>query len=161
LYSKTIPKGRAHSRPDYTEPGGCRSGGSHEFEFESEGGTGTGICNNLSTFTIDDYGRGVSQLTTAQQAKITQIKSAIRKRARKCGGISVVEIRGHASTEGPAGRNKDLGQRRANVIKGVLSLTLRGAQVFATSKGETQPIVTPDVTDADQRKNRRVEIFVM
>jgi len=34
LYSKTIPKGRANSRPDYTDPGGCATP-SREFEMES------------------------------------------------------------------------------------------------------------------------------
>lgn len=121
----------------------------------------TGTCSGIEKFTIDDYGRGVSQLSSSQQAKISTIKNAIRKRARKCGGISIVEIRGHASTEGPAGRNKNLGQARADVVKGALSVTLRGARVFATSKGEAEPLVTPDNTDTVQRKNRRVEIFVM
>ena len=80
LYSKTIPKGKAHSSPTYTDPGGCATT-TREFELESE--TGTGVCDRIETFTIDDYGRGVSQLSTSQQGKISAIKNAIRKRARR------------------------------------------------------------------------------
>ena len=158
LYSKTIPKGRAHSAPTYVDPGGCATP-SREVEVEME--QESGPCDRIQTFKIDDYGRGVSQLSSSQQTVLNRIKSAIRKRARKCGGISIVEIRGHASTEGPAGVNKDLGQVRANVIKSALSITLGRARVFATSKGEEQPLIRPDNTDQKQRKNRRVEIFVM
>ena len=158
LYSKTIPKGRAHSAPAYVDPGGCGTP-SREVEVEME--QESGPCDRIERFTIDDYGRGVSQLNSSQQTKINQIKTALRRRARRCRGISIVEIRGHASTEGPAGVNKDLGQVRANVVKSALSITLGRARVFATSKGEEQPLITPDNTDQKQRKNRRVEIFVM
>jgi outer membrane protein OmpA-like peptidoglycan-associated protein len=161
LYSKSHPKGKAHLSPTYTDPGGCtpKSKKSRELEFGLE--QERGRCETIERHTIDNYGRGVSQLSSSQQAHIARIKSAIRRRARNCGGISIVEIRGHASTEGPAGRNMDLGKRRADVVKGVLDPTIRGARVFSTSKGETTPIVRPDTTDAQQRKNRRVEIFVM
>ena len=158
LYSKTIPKGRAHSAPTYVDPGGCATP-SREVEVEME--QESGPCDRIETFKIDDYGRGVAQLSTSQQTVLNQIKSAIRRRARRCRGISMVEIRGHASTEGPAGVNRDLAQVRANVVKSALSITLGRARVFATSKGEDQPLIRPDNTDQKQRKNRRVEIFVM
>lgn len=174
LYSKTIPKGRAHSRPDYTDPGGCTPASRElELEWEEENGkkprqidmpaekVTVNICNKIQSFMVDNYGRGVHQLNTSQKAIIDQIKKAIRKRARTCRGLSTVEVRGHASTEGPAGRNKDLGRLRAEVVRDVLRSALTGATVFTTSKGEADPRVTPDPTDALQRKNRRVEIFVM
>lgn len=161
LYSKSIPKG-TNSRPDYTDPGGCATPSREvEIEVEMEQEQEKGSCDTIERFAIDDYGRGVSQLSTSQQGKMSQIKNAIRKRARRCGGISIVEVRGHSSTEGPAGRNRNLAQVRANVVKGALGVTVRGARVFATSKGEEQPVITPDNTDQKQRKNRRVEIFVM
>ena len=158
LYSKLIPKGRAHSSPAYSDPGGCATP-SREVEVEME--QESGPCDRLQTFKIDDYGRGVARLSSSQQSELNRIKSAIRRRARNCGGISIVEIRGHSSTEGPAGVNKDLAQVRANVVKSALSITLGRARVFATSKGEEQPLITPDNTEPKQRKNRRVEIFVM
>jgi len=174
LYSKTNPKGRANSRPDYKDPGGCTPA-TREFEFEWEQEKGkkprqidmpaekvtVNICKRIQSFMVDSYGRGVHQLNTSQQAIVNQIKNAIRKRARTCRGISTVEVRGHASTEGPAGRNKDLGLRRAEVVRDALRSAFTGATVFTTSKGEAEPVVTPDPTDATQRKNRRVEIFVM
>ena len=161
LYSKTHPKGKARVGPSYTDPGGCAKPAKPSREFEVEMEEESGPCDTIQTFTVDDYGRGVSQLSSSQQAKIDEIKKAIRKRARNCGGISIVEIRGHSSTEGPAGRNKDLGQRRANVVKDALGPTIFRARAVATSKGEEQPLITPDNTDQKQRKNRRVEIFVM
>jgi outer membrane protein OmpA-like peptidoglycan-associated protein len=160
LYSKTVPKGRAHSAPTYVDPGGCATP-SREVEVEMETEHESGPCDRLQTFKIDNYGRGVSQLSSSQQALLTRIKSAIRGRARRCGGISIVEIRGHSSTEGPAGQNRNLAQVRANVVKSALSSTLGRARVFATSKGEEQPLIRPDNTDQKQRRNRRVEIFVM
>lgn len=158
LYSKTIPKGRAHSAPTYVDPGGCATP-SREVEVEME--QESGPCDRIESFKIDDYARGATQLTTSQQTVLNRIKTALRRRARRCGGISIVEIRGHASTEGPPLLNKNIGQVRANVVKNALSITLARARVFATSKGEEQPLIRPDDTDQKQRKNRRVEIFVM
>jgi outer membrane protein OmpA-like peptidoglycan-associated protein len=173
MYTKKLPKGKAHSRPDYTDPGGCTPA-SKEFEFEWEGEkekkprridmpaerVTVNICDKIQRFTVDDYSCGADQLSASQQALVKRIKSAIWKRVRTCGKISMVVLTGHASTEGDAGRNKDLGLRRAQVMKSLLEGAFRGARVITTSKGETKPLVSPDPTDAEQRKNRRVEIFV-
>ncbi len=158
LYSKTIPKGRAHSAPTYVDPGGCATP-SREVEVEME--QESGPCDRLLTAKIDDYAWGATQLSSSQQAVLNQIKSAIRKRARECGDISIIEVRGHASTEGPPLLNKNLGQIRANVVKSAISMTAPRARVVATSKGEEQPLIRPDNTEPKRRKNRRVEIFVM
>lgn len=173
VYSKKLLNGKAHSRPDYSDPGGCTPA-SREFEFEWEEEkekkprrvdmpvekVTVNICDKIQRFTVDNYSRGADQLSPSQQAVVKQIKSKIWKRVRTCGKISMVVLAGHASTEGDAGRNKDLGLRRAQVVKSALEGAFRGARVFTTSEGEAKPLVSPDPTDADQRKNRRVEIFV-
>jgi len=163
-YSKTVPKGQAHVAPSYTEPGGCTPPAkSKEFEFEWEEETSSKAanqCDQVQHFRIDGYGRGLHTPNATQAQAITTIKSAIRKRARTCGSISMVVITGHASTEGDAGRNRDLGRRRAEAVKAALEPTFPRARIFVTSEGESKPLVRPDNSDAAQRQNRRVDIFL-
>lgn len=74
---------------------------------------------------------------------------------------TTIDIIGHASTEGAEQANLDLSYRRAQAVlaylqgKGVL-----GQRMASGGLGESQPLVTPDDTEAKRSVNRRVQIVL-
>ena len=71
------------------------------------------------------------------------------------------EVSGHTDTTGSAARNKELSEKRAQVI--VKELVARGVpenEIVAVGKGSEEPLVKPDETPAKKAKNRRYEIRV-
>jgi outer membrane protein OmpA-like peptidoglycan-associated protein len=77
--------------------------------------------------------------------------------------IKKVEIGGHASSEGSDERNLELSDKRS---KSVLKWLTNDGKVVADrlvakGYGETKPLVSPDETEADREKNRRVEFLIL
>jgi OmpA-OmpF porin, OOP family len=71
------------------------------------------------------------------------------------------EVSGHTDTSGSASHNKELSQKRAQVI--VKELVARGVpenEIVAVGKGSEAPLVKPDDTPAKKAKNRRYEVRV-
>lgn len=71
------------------------------------------------------------------------------------------EVSGHTDSSGSAAHNKELSQKRAQVI--VKELVARGVpekDIEAVGKGSEAPLVKPDNTPAKKAKNRRYEIRV-
>jgi OmpA-OmpF porin, OOP family len=71
------------------------------------------------------------------------------------------EVSGHTDSSGNAAHNKDLSQKRAQVI--VKELIARGVpekEIVAVGKGSEAPLVKPDDTPAKKAKNRRYEVRV-
>ena len=71
------------------------------------------------------------------------------------------EVSGHTDTSGSAAHNKELSEKRAQVI--VKELVARGVpenEIVAVGKGSEAPLVKPDDTPAKKAKNRRYEIRV-
>ena len=71
------------------------------------------------------------------------------------------EVSGHTDTTGNAAHNKELSQKRAQVI--VKELVARGVpqnEIVAVGMGSEAPLVKPDDTPAKRAKNRRYEIRV-
>jgi len=71
------------------------------------------------------------------------------------------EVSGHTDTSGSATHNKDLSQKRAQVI--VKELVARGVpdkEIVAVGKGSEQPLVKPDDSPAKKARNRRYEVRV-
>ena len=71
------------------------------------------------------------------------------------------EVSGHTDTSGNAAHNKDLSQKRAQVI--VKELIARGVpekEIVAVGKGSEAPVVKPDDTPAKKARNRRYEVRV-
>src|SRR5690606_13038923 len=77
--------------------------------------------------------------------------------------IKKVEIGGHASTEGGDEHNLTLSDKRAKSV--MKWLVERGGvdagRLTAKGYGETQPLVTPEETEADREKNRRVGFMIL
>jgi len=74
---------------------------------------------------------------------------------------TTIDIIGHASTEGEAQANLNLSYARAQAVE----TYLRGRNVLAARMasgglGETQPLVTPDDTEAKRSVNRRVQVVL-
>jgi len=71
------------------------------------------------------------------------------------------EVSGHTDTSGNAAHNKDLSQKRAQVI--VKELVARGVpekEIVAVGKGSEAPVAKPDDTPAKKARNRRYEVRV-
>src|SRR5438094_2279176 len=69
------------------------------------------------------------------------------------------EVSGHTDTSGSAAHNKELSEKRAQVI--VKELVARGVpekDIEAVGRGPEAPLVKPDDTPAKKAKNRRYEI---
>jgi OOP family OmpA-OmpF porin len=77
--------------------------------------------------------------------------------------VKLIEIGGHASTEGSDDHNLRLSDKRAKAVmtylieKGGVSKDLLTAKGY----GETKPLVSPEETDADRERNRRVEFLIL
>ncbi len=72
---------------------------------------------------------------------------------------TALTIEGHTSTEGTDAYNQDLSERRAQAV--VDELVKRGLEpgtLVAVGKGETEPIIFPELDEAARSINRRVEI---
>jgi outer membrane protein OmpA-like peptidoglycan-associated protein len=70
-------------------------------------------------------------------------------------------VSGHTDTRGDAGHNKQLSQKRADVM--VRELVARGVpkdDIESVGLGAERPLVKPDDTPAKQARNRRYEIQV-
>lgn len=77
--------------------------------------------------------------------------------------IKKVQIGGHASTDGSDSHNMDLSGRRANSVRKWLIEKggIKDKRLESKGFGETKPLVTPEQTDADREKNRRVEFLIV
>jgi outer membrane protein OmpA-like peptidoglycan-associated protein len=72
---------------------------------------------------------------------------------------TTIDIIGHASTDGDANHNMELSRQRADSVRVFLQGSgVLPARMVSTGMGETQPLVLPERTEADRKKNRRVQI---
>ena len=74
---------------------------------------------------------------------------------------SVVQIVGHTDSDGDAGYNQGLSERRANSVANILvgaGVPSRRIQTFG--RGETQPVAS-NLTPEGKAQNRRVEIVIL
>ncbi len=69
-----------------------------------------------------------------------------------------IEVRGHTSTEGTDSYNLKLSQRRSQSVADYLKRKGVTNKLIAKGYGESYPLVSPDRTEAQREKNRRVEL---
>jgi outer membrane protein OmpA-like peptidoglycan-associated protein len=95
------------------------------------------------------------ELTKESLAHVPAILKAVRNRV-----VPEVSIVGHTDTTGAAPRNYELGLRRANVVRTLITaLAVDKSAIEVRSHGEADPLVkTAD--DTSEPRNRRVEITV-
>ncbi len=76
--------------------------------------------------------------------------------------ILKMEIQGHSSAGGAADVNLRLSEARANAVRDALvQRKVPGSVVLAKGYGSSKPLVTPEATDDDKEKNRRVEFVIL
>lgn len=99
-----------------------------------------------------------SKILPASDGLLTDIATVLKDTPR----IKKVEIGGHASSEGSDSHNLELSDRRAkSVMKWLVDRGgVDAGRLSAKGYGETKPLVTPDETEADREKNRRVEFLI-
>lgn len=72
-----------------------------------------------------------------------------------------IEVAGHTSTEGTAAYNMKLSQRRSQSVADYLKRRGVTNTLHPKGYGEEYPLVSPDKTEAERSKNRRVELIWM
>lgn len=76
--------------------------------------------------------------------------------------IKLVEIAGHTDSVGKAAANKTLSQERADaVLKYLVDKGIAAERLKAIGHGQEKPLVSPEKTDEDRAKNRRVEFNIL
>jgi outer membrane protein OmpA-like peptidoglycan-associated protein len=69
------------------------------------------------------------------------------------------EVSGHTDSSGKAEHNKELsGKRAAVIVKELVARGIAPGEIISVGMGSDKPIVTPDKTEAQKKKNRRYEI---
>lgn len=74
---------------------------------------------------------------------------------------STIQIVGHTDSDGDAGYNQQLSERRASAVAGVLlDAGVPGSRVRTLGRGEAQPVAS-NLTAEGKAQNRRVEIVIV
>ena len=74
---------------------------------------------------------------------------------------SRVEIVGHTDSDGDAGYNQSLSERRAYAVRDVIASNgVPGGRLSAYGRGESQPVAS-NLTPQGKQQNRRVEIMII
>ena len=70
-------------------------------------------------------------------------------------------VSGHTDSRGSAAHNKELSEKRAQVmVKELVSRGIAPGEIEAVGMGSERPLVKPDNTEAKRAKNRRYEVQV-
>lgn len=123
------------------------------------------------TVVVDGYSQNQTTVGSVQQAKLGPAVLALLRSLRTgCTQVRRVVTVGHASTEGSLATNETVGRQRAAAVSGFLSSALGVLPVLLPSppvfdpplsKGETEPLISPETSEADRRKNRRVVVTLL
>jgi OOP family OmpA-OmpF porin len=77
--------------------------------------------------------------------------------------VKLIEIGGHASSEGSDKHNLKLSDARTKSVMEYLVTkgNVPKEKLSAKGYGETKPLVSPEETEADRERNRRVEFLIV
>jgi OOP family OmpA-OmpF porin len=108
---------------------------------------------------------GTDVLEPGCDKKLKNLTNALieAKKQLDAGGMKnyKFEVSGHTDSSGDAAKNKQLSEKRAEVIvKELVSRGVPRGEILAVGRGSEQPLVKPDSTAAKKAKNRRYEIQV-
>ncbi|HYO59378.1 OmpA family protein [Archangium sp.] len=108
---------------------------------------------------------GTDVLEPGCEKKLKNLTNALveAKKQLDAGGVKnyKFEVSGHTDSSGDAAKNKELSEKRAEVIvKELVSRGVPRGEITAVGRGSEQPLVKPDNTPAKKAKNRRYEIQV-
>jgi hypothetical protein len=127
-------------------------------------------CPTLpKTFVVDQYNkdqRGVGPVQVTQLNPV--VLALLRSLSKSCRTpLKRVNVVGHASTDGSAAYNLNVGKARAAAVRGFLEASMGVLSVLTpvafshSSAGETRPLVSPERSEADRKRNRRAEITLL
>jgi outer membrane protein OmpA-like peptidoglycan-associated protein len=108
---------------------------------------------------------GTDVLEPGCDKKLKNLSNALIEAKKQLDGGGVknykFEVSGHTDSSGDAAKNKELSEKRAEVIvKELVSRGVPRGEIIAVGRGSEQPLVKPDNTPAKKAKNRRYEIQV-
>ncbi len=97
--------------------------------------------------------------------KARRLAGALIDAKKKLNGAGVQNFKfvvsGHTDTSGSAAHNKELSEKRAQVmVKELVAKGVPAGDIEAVGMGSEQPLVKPDDTPAKKAKNRRYEVRV-
>jgi outer membrane protein OmpA-like peptidoglycan-associated protein len=102
-----------------------------------------------------------AELRPAARRALQAVAGSINDQARR----SVVAVVGHTDSVGPEDENQSLSERRARAVREVLlahGVATQRVPTWATvGRGESELLVNPEITAADRRQNRRVQILIL
>jgi outer membrane protein OmpA-like peptidoglycan-associated protein len=106
-----------------------------------------------------------AELEKGCDTKSRRLASALidaKKKLNKAGVQNFkFEVSGHTDTTGNAAHNKELSERRAQVmVKQLVAKGVPAGDIEAVGMGSERPLVKPDDTPAKRAKNRRYEVRV-
>ncbi|MEN9581015.1 MAG: hypothetical protein RJA70_4024 [Pseudomonadota bacterium] len=112
------------------------------------------VINEKVQFAYND-----AEILEVSFSLLNEVADVIKKNPH----VKVIEVGGHASSEGSDSHNLRLSKRRAKAVMTYLVEKAGVEQARLTSQGfgETKPLVTPDETEADRERNRRVEFLIL
>ena len=111
--------------------------------------------DTVSTITIN-FAQNSDKTVYEENGKIKELSDMLKANPNQC-----LQITGHTCNWGTRRNNLRVGLRRANSVKAKLSTQGAPAnQMITESKGEAEPLV-PNTSEANRKKNRRVEIKVV
>jgi OOP family OmpA-OmpF porin len=141
--------------------GGAAASGAHDQIFKkvnaqllSEG------RKNQCNFKVDS-----DELMPGCDAKVKKLANTLVdvKKQLKAAGVTAFkfEVSGHTDSSGKAEHNKELsGKRAAAIVKELVARGIPQDEIISVGLGSARPLVTPDDTEAKNKKNRRYEIQV-
>jgi len=111
--------------------------------------------DTVSTITIN-FAQNSDKTVYEENGKIKELSDMLKANPNQC-----LRITGHTCNWGTRRNNLRVGLMRANSVKAKLSTQGAPAnQMITESKGEAEPLV-PNTSEANRKKNRRVEIKVV
>lgn len=100
------------------------------------------------------FAKDSAELNTSASGTLEEVAKRI-KTSEATGPVDVV---GHTDTDGSTAHNQDLSTRRAKAVADALEPRLTGTTLKPVGKGEKDPAVSPEKTEADKARNRRVTV---
>ena len=111
--------------------------------------------DTVSTITIN-FAQNSDKTIDEERGKLKELSDMLKANPNQC-----LRITGHTCNWGTRRNNFRVGLRRANSVKTKLNAEGVPANKMTTeSKGENEPLV-PNTSEANRKKNRRVDIKVM
>lgn len=96
-----------------------------------------------------------SELTDAGRAELDKVVEYLQENSLE------IEIAGHTDTTGDESPNQQLSQERADSVRAYLiDRGIEATSLTAIGYGESDPLVSPEVTEDDKATNRRIEFNV-